>query len=590
MVLKYIFQTILLPLNLFYVSYHRLRRLKKHYVMQINIEGDINEKPPTVGFLQYLNKNSKFYDIILELYNVYTLLKEESLSFRKKQTLIINIHSNTLGWSQTWELQQILKKVSELNVSVFSYLYDTSLQSYFLALPTTKIYASPAFSLFFSGIRQDAFFFKDAFERFGIKANFISLGKYKSAAEKYTKNKASKFAHTQLKTIFDHIYNSIQSQILHHRVQITSISLKKIQTKHLINAKEAHATGLIDDVIYPEQMKELIQAKYQLKKPLETISLTKVIQRLNSRQKKYFNLATKVKIALVVGEGPIIDSTKETDNTISYPTYKRTFRKLQNSHFNAIILRWNSPGGSAFTSDLIWNEIMKLQEKSFKDPMRSIQLNKPLSKKEKKHSQFEQKIYVSQSNVAASGGYYLSAINQRVYATPFTITGSIGVLMGKFNIQPMLKKTLSLNIDSIETKSSSNLFSPFHDFDNQQKEAILESMQDIYTLFCHRIATGRHMDEQTIRSLGEGKVYHGHEAVKNGLIDYEGGLVDIIEEIRKSSKSKNNIISVQILPKIKKRFFDKKQMLPSFIQKYMKYKMLENQILYLDKDLLKLFK
>ena len=188
---------------------------------------------------------------------------------------------------------------------------------------------------------------------------------------------------------------------------------------------------------------------------------------------------------------------------------------------------------------------------------------------------------VSQSDVAASGGYYLSAVGDKIYASPLTITGSIGVLAGKFNITSLLNK-VGVTLDLVESGNNGTLYSPFTNFSTSQKKRLEETMQIAYELFLDRIHKGRSLSLENLRKLGGGRVYSGNSAYECGLVDNLGGFKLLLDDLHKRLELKENQeIELEIYPRVKPSLIGEFLPLPAFMKKMIHFKSLEKDNIFI---------
>ena len=585
--IKIFLRVLLFPLSIWHYLLIKLLSLKKVKLIEIKLEGKMSEAPLTSGFMSmFQSSKGRFYLQMLELIILNDLLSLPKSRLKKElKAILIVIHNPKLGWAKAWELNQLLKSLSQ-KVKVKVFLDSASALDYYVALGAKEIYASPAISLQLTGLETSSLFFDSLFKKLNIRANFVQIGNYKSAGEKYTRKNFSEYSKKQLQELLKDFQQEFQNALQKSRKKHLKISdLTVFQKQALFSSQEAFKVGLLDGVLYLNELKLIIQKEHDLK-IIPFVDLKKAISKAQKKQKKIFSLTKRKKVAFLVGEGVILDSEEPNPKAISYLDYQETLKKLQEGkQYDAYILRWNSPGGSALVSDLLWSEIMRLQttrstyddpwvrlSKKYQSLLSSKKEEKKSSKKakEKKDSSKEKSppIFVSQSDVAASGGYYLSAVSNHVYSSPMTITGSIGVIMCKFNIAGALKK-IGINVDRVKVGEQSNLFSGFSNFSPQQVQLIKKNMHSMYDLFAERIHQGRSMPIATIKKLGEGRIYSGKQARKLGLVDQLGGLQNIFHDLKKNlDLAEEDELVVDFYPKLKAPLFQKFDRLSPLLQDF----------------------
>ena len=338
-------------------------------------------------------------------------------------------------------------------------------------------------------------YYKDFEDKYGIQMEVIRHGKYKSAVEPYLTNKMSEANREQttsfLKSIWSEITNDISKSRNLSTEQVNLIADNSLGRNPIL----AKSNNLIDGIIYEDEYKEKIALNSN--KKTNTISLQDYI---NSGKGKISSTA-KDKIAVIYAQGEIMYA-KGNENIIGQGITNKAIRKArEDKNIKAIVLRVNSPGGSALASELIWREL-------------------ELTKKVKP-------VVVSMGDVAASGGYYIACNANKIIAEPTTITGSIGVFGAIPNFNK-LAKNIGINAEQVATNSSPN-YSPFEPMDKKFYDVTKEGVEQTYTTFVNRVAAGRNMTFEQVNKIAQGRVWTGKEALINGLVDKLGSLNDAVK-------------------------------------------------------------
>ena len=570
MFFKMFWQVLLLPLRIWYFIYIKLRSLKKISFIEFEIKGKLNDSPLTSGLLSLLKPPvDRFYLKMLGMIQLNDLLelKRSKLRQQLKEILVV-IKEADLGWSKAWEIKDILENLKK-KVRVRVYLESGTPLAYLAALGGDEIYIPPALDLYLVGSEMNTLFYNRFLTKFAIKPNFLKIGRYKGASEKYTRTTFSPPNRQQFKELLNDLQNEYEASLRKSRLKKIGKNyrnkkdlLTTLQKKAPYTSKSAFHSGLVDGVLYLDELKETLEKKHGIKSP-KFLPLSEAIKRSVFKQKKLINLHKKKKVAFIVGEGIILNSKEPNPKAIAYEDYIKTIRQVKKQDHDAVILRWNSPGGSALVSDMLWAGISQLKnsDKKETDPWKLIPRswkrlqNNTEKKADKKEMNKKQRpVYVSQSDVAASGGYYLSALSRQVYSSPVSITGSIGVISGKFNIQAALKK-FGIDTGNIAMGGQSDILSPYSNFTPNQIKALENNMKSMYELFINRIQRGRKMTVKKIKPLAEGRVYSGKKAHKLGLVDHIGGLRALLIRLREELEiTPEDTLHIEILPKIKKSF------------------------------------
>lgn len=377
-------------------------------------------------------------------------------------------------------------------------------KDYYLASVADSIFLNPVGALDFRGLSSEVLFFKDLQEKTGVKMEVIRHGKYKSAVEPFIANEMSEANRTQIKELISSLWSSMVEDISNGR-NILAKDLNVIaDTLGGRSPEYAKLSGLIDDVIFYDQYEQKLKNAVgsQLNKDLNIVSLSDYVIRSN---KKVIRNG-KDKIAVVFAQGEILYG-EGGPNVIGQGIINKAIIKAkEDKDVKAIVLRVNSPGGSALTSDIIWREIELAKEK------------KP--------------VIVSMGNVAASGGYYIAVGADKIFAEPTTVTGSIGVF-GTVPNMAELAGEIGINAEQVGTNKNSVEYSFFEPMTDDFRNLVQESIESTYDTFLQRVSQGRNISMAAADSLAQGRVWSGVDAKRLGLIDELGNLEDAIAEAAK---------------------------------------------------------
>ncbi len=436
----------------------------------------------------------------------------------------ISINSNFIlaGISQTQAIRNALQEFKSNGKFIYAY-GDIFLQKdYYLASVADSIFINPVGSLDFKGLAAEVLYYKSLQEKTGVKMEVIRHGKYKSAVEPYLENEMSNANRTQIKELLSSIWGSMVEDIALDRNLETADLNIIADTLGGRNPSYAQASGLVDGVIYQDEYEALLKKASGIGEDdnLKYIGLLDYVKEANKKQR----FKGKDKIAIIYAQGEILYG-EGGPNYIGQGLINRALaRAREDDNVKAIVLRVNSPGGSALTSDIIWREV-------------------ELTKKEKP-------VIVSMGDVAASGGYYIAAGADKIFAEPTTITGSIGVF-GTIPNMSQLAKNIGINAEQVGTNKNSVDYSIFEPMSTSFRGVITESIETTYETFLSRVAAGRNISLAKADSLAQGRVWSGAEAMRLGLVDEIGGLDKAVAEaaamagistygIRKYPKYKSN--------------------------------------------------
>lgn len=437
---------------------------------------------------------------------------------------ILNENSS-LGLAQSKELREALDSFKKSGKFVMAYANDYSQRDYYLNSVANTIYLNPAGDLDFKGLSTEVMFFKDLQEKSGIKMEVIRHGKYKSAVEPFLENKMSDANREQTTALLNSVWNSVLTDISASR-HITIARLNEIATGLLARTPEmAKANNLIDIIAYEDVYHDAIKKALKVEKDEDynKVSISDYAQKVATTSA---STDSDNQIAVIYAQGEI-QSGEGDVNTIGEGSMRRSLQEARkNKNIKAIVLRIDSPGGSALTSDLIWRE---------------IELTKKLKP-----------VVVSMGNYAASGGYYIACNANTIFAEKNTITGSIGV----FGVLPnfsQLSTKIGINTEQVMTNENAN-YSPFVPLSQKFKGVTLESIERVYKTFVGHVAEGRKMTVAQVDSIAQGRVWTGTEAKRIGLVDKIGNLNDALKEAASLAKIKD--YSTQNFPEYEKNFSD----------------------------------
>ena len=454
---------------------------------------------------------------------------------------ILNQESS-LGMAQSKELRDALEDFKKSGKFILSYASTYSQKAYYINSVANTVYLNPVGDMDFKGLSSEVMFYKDLQEKSGIKMEVIRHGKYKSAVEPFLENEMSPANREQVTALLTSIWTSVTADISKSR-NLSVARLNEIADGLLARTPEmAKATKMVDIIAYEDVYHNDIKKRLKVASDKEYNKISIV-----DYTKKTVTTSEKIEgdnqIAVIYAQGEI-QSGEGDVNTIGEGSMRRSLQEArENKKVKAVVLRIDSPGGSALTSDLIWREV-------------------ELTKKVKP-------VVVSMGNYAASGGYYIACNASTIFAENNTITGSIGV----FGILPNFSKLTSrigIHVEQVNTNKNAAAYSPFVPLDENFKAVTLEGVEYIYKTFVNHVAEGRKMTFEQVDAIAQGRVWSGSEAIKIGLVDKIGGLDAAIKEAASLSKTKT--YSTQNYPEYKKNFNDMLSGLPfaktkeSFIQ------------------------
>jgi protease-4 len=465
------------------------------------------------------------------------------------------------GIATVEEIRNALLDFKKSGKPIISYSEVYTQKSYYLASVADKIYMNPQGAMELKGLGAEIMFYKGLLDKIEVETQVIRHGRFKSAVEPFILDKMSNDNRLQTRGFMQSIWNFMLNNIATSR-KLSFEELNTLANNFSIREPEdAIKYKLIDKLVYKDEVLEELKTLTGVTKKEDSpqlITLSKY-SKGPSLEKKSLKDA---QIAIIYASGEI-ESGEGASDKIGSETVSKAIREARlNDKIKAIVLRVNSPGGSALASEVIWREA-------------------ELANKVKP-------VVVSMGDVAASGGYYISAASRKIFASPNTITGSIGVFGLIFNAQKMLNNKLGITIDTVKTNRLSDFGSMSRPLTAEEKQIFQQGVEKVYDTFTKRVANGRKMEQANVDSIGQGRVWSGVEAKKIGLVDEFGGLNDAIAAAAKMANlSKYRTVE---LPKQKDPFKEILSELGNEAEtKYLNYK-LGDEAKYFNKaqDLLKM--
>lgn len=400
------------------------------------------------------------------------------------------------GITQTKTLREALIRFKESGKFVTAYADIYTQLDYYLSSVADTIYINPVGDLDFRGLATELLYMKDIQEKTGVKMDVIRLGKYKSAVEPFLDSEMSEANREQISSYLNSIWSNLRKEIGESR-NLDMDYLDEIANDLLARTPErAVEVGLADKIAYYSEYEAVLRNALGVKeeKEIERINLVDYTVKIGRQNAYKYN---KDKIAVIYAQGEIVYGDGGVKKIGPKEMNDAIIKAKNDKAVKAIVLRVNSPGGSALTSELIWKELEEAKKV------------KP--------------VIVSMGDFAASGGYYIAAGGDKIFAEPTTITGSIGVFGMLPNIKGLADK-IGINAQQVTTNDNAILFSVFEEMTESQEEYIRENILEVYDLFKKRVADGRGMTLDEVEEIAQGRVWTGEEALSLGLVDALGGL------------------------------------------------------------------
>jgi protease-4 len=466
-------------------------------VLVLNLEGDIPEVPAVDVEIPLLQAQAS--PTVRDLWTAIHAAASDS----RIKAIALKPHNLSIGWAKLQELRENLTDFKRSGKPVYAYLQTPGMHEYYLASVADRIYVSPDDYLRVKGFRVESTFIKGTLDKLGITFDVDHIGRYKDAGDALTRTNMSPETREVLNQVLDQIYGSFCNGVAEGRHK-SAADMQALIDQGPFLAMPAKQAGLIDELGYESQMYRDLASRAKTDK-LDKVSYKSYVKT---------NPGTGTRIALLSGEGDIIrgkvDQPFGQGQVIASETFSKTIERVRNDNsVRGVILRVDSPGGDAVASDEILHELKLLAAK------------KPL--------------VISMSDLAASGGYFISMTGNPIVAYPDTITGSIGVIYGKPNLHGLYDK-IGVTKDMLTRGRFADIDSDYKPLSDAEKQKLHDGIMSTYRSFVTKVAAARKKTYDEIDPIAQGRVWMGAQAHKNGLVDRLGGLNVAVQLIRERAK------------------------------------------------------
>ena len=469
-------------------------QLDKPYVLRLELNGEIQDRVEEMPF--DLSEITGQDVNILGLNDILANIKKAKTDENIKG-IYIEIGMISTGFATREEIRNALLDFKESGKFITTYSEIYTQGSYYLASVADYICMYPEGGMELRGLNSTIPFFTNALKKMGIEPQVIRHGKFKSAVEPFMLTEMSDENREQIETYMGSIWEHFLKNVASDR-ELTRDRLNEMaENLEIQTTEDAVRLGLVDSLFYRDQFQNHLanlmeQENYD---DINFVSLKKYNKVKNENARDKFK---KEKVAVIYAQGEI-QSGEGSETVIGSERISKAIRKARKDEkVKAIVLRVNSPGGSALASDVIWRE-MKLANE-------------------------EKPVVVSMGDVAASGGYYIACASDKIYASPNTITGSIGVFGIMPNIEELMTDKIGITFDNVKTNKFADLGSVNRPLTQEEYDIIQKGVVDVYNTFTSKVAEGRDMSQENVDDIGQGRVWSGTNAMDINLIDEYGGL------------------------------------------------------------------
>lgn len=467
---------------------------KKHQFVELKLSGQIVDERPGGIFGRKGLTTKGLLDVI-----------EKAKRDRSVDGIILRVDPLSAGWGKIQEIRDKLLDFRSAGKKVVCYMETGGNLEYYLAAVSDMIVLCPGGDLFLVGLKSEIPFIKGTLEKLGIKADLEHIGEYKSASDLLTRDSMSDAHREVINSILDDYYDQLTEAIAEGRgLQVDEVKGKIDRGPYM--AKGALKADLVDTLAYYDQVEDI--AKKLTGRKIHKLK----VKRFAKRKERRYEWGAPPKIAIIYGSGTIW-SGESGYNPLPIPliggkymgseTIARAIRRARkDKSIKAIVFRIDSGGGSGLASDVIWREVNLAQK--------------------------EKPFIVSMSDVAGSGGYYIACAADTIVAEPMTITGSIGVISGKFDMREFYNK-IGLRKEVITRGENADIYTNYRGFSAEERRKVKLMMKEFYDDFVNKVAQGRGISYEDVDAIGRGRIWTGRQAKTNGLVDELGGLERAID-------------------------------------------------------------
>lgn len=492
----------------------------------VNLDQPIVEKPAEFAL---------FGDTSLTLHAILSRIHQARLD-KDVRALLVNLGNTSFNMAQAQEIRDAFSEMRKAGKRVFVYAdsYDTA--SYIAASGSRDICMLPAGEIMIPGVGLEAMFAKGLLDKVGVKADYVQIGQFKGADESFTRTEPSREMRGEMNKILDSLYDQIVDGIAYNR-NISRHDVKDMIDNVMLNGKLARERKFVDHLVDQDGLRELMKKELGREVDLlshygitgrEPLDFSDPLSLMASLMKKPADLGDeKPKIALIYAEGVIIDGEAEEGilgggGQVGSENMRKALRiASRDEDVQAIVIRIDSPGGSALASEVMWQAARRAAE--------------------------EKPVIISIGGMAASGGYYLACAGDYVFADPSAIVGSIGVVGGKFVFKDLMEK-VGVHNEAFTRGAHADLFSSNQPFSDQQRRLVTNWMTQTYEQFTSRVVKGRNGKIKDIDDVAHGRIFLAKQARDLGMVDELGGLEKAIAYAAGEADLEEDEYQVELIP------------------------------------------
>jgi len=479
--------------------------IRDNSVLTLRIAGSLPDYSPDDPFKKYFGGPDQ------SLTGLVMQFKKAKVDKRIKG-ILLDINLSGVGWGKAEEIRDAITDFRSSGKPVYAYIEFGLNKEYYIATACDKIIVPPPGELFINGLAADVMFFRGSLDKLGIYPDIFQIGKYKSAGDMFTQKQMTEAHREYINSLLDDLYGRYVEKIAQGRHK-TPDEVRTLIDNAPYSAEKAKEAGLIDEMLYRDDVDKEFKKLLGYKDTDQFVAVRGADYRDVSPESLGLNKGERIAVIYAsgdIGSGSSANSPSGEQSIGSDTVAKALNDAAADKTLKAIVLRVDSPGGSGLASDIIWHAVEAANKQ------------KP--------------VVVSMSDVAASGGYYISASAAKIIAQPSTITGSIGVVAGK----PVMRgfyDWLGISNEYVLRGKTAGMFRETEKFSDEERAKFEDWIKTTYYQdFVPKVAAGRHKDAQFIDSVGQGRVWTGAQAKDRGLVDDFGGLDKAIEVAKELAK------------------------------------------------------
>ena len=485
--------------------------IKENSILHLNLSGTLTDRTQENPLDKIMNMGEESNAVSLE--QAVTALKKAAVNDNIKG---VYLEAGTLSAqpATVQELRQALVDFKKSGKWIVSYADSYGKMGYYLSSVADTLLLNPEGSVDFSGLESQPMFFKEVLDKLGIEMQVFKVGTYKSAVEPFICTEMSDANREQIISYLTSVWNNVLIDVAASR-NIDVDKLNKLADTQTMFAKAQSSVdnGLIDALCYIDQVKDILRSNCNLVNKDDKLSFASISDVANSAKS---DEGKGEQIAVYYACGEIVQSASTGLDQEVQIVGEKVVKDLQalrtDPKVKAVVIRVNSPGGSAYASEQIWREVTLLKK--------------------------EKPVIISMGDAAASGGYYISCASDRIFADPTTITGSIGIFGMVPNVSNLLTKKIGLKFDVVKTNEMADMGTMSRPFNAAERAQLQKMIEQGYDTFTKRVADGRGMSQDSVKLIAEGRVWTGEQGLKIGLVDELGNLDDAIAYAAKMIESK----------------------------------------------------